>query len=196
VLIVEKFIIVIQIGNAIISDDIAEKFFVCDLTKCKGACCIEGDAGAPLSKEEATLLSEIYPKIKPFLSESGIAEIELQGTSVVDEDDDYTTPTIGNRECVYALYDQGVLKCGIEKAWKAGAVEFQKPISCHLYPIRIGQYDKFEALNYERWHICNPACKHGEALQVPIYVFLKDPLIRKYGTAWYDQLVAVIEGRK
>ncbi len=186
----------IQIGNAIISDDIAEKFFVCDLDKCKGACCIEGDAGAPLSEEEAEILAKLYPEIKPFLSESGIAEIEIQGTSLEDEDGDITTPTIGNRECVYSIYEQGVLKCGIEKAWKAGAVDFQKPISCHLYPIRIGKYDNFEALNYERWHICNPACKHGEALKVPIYVFLKDPLIRKYGTAWYDQLVAVIEGRK
>jgi hypothetical protein len=186
---------VIQIGNAIISDDIAEKFFVCDLSKCKGACCIEGDAGAPLSEEEATILAEIYPHVKPFLSKKGIAEIEKQGTSLVDEDGDITTPTIGNRECVYAIYEKGTLKCGIEKAWQEGAVKFQKPISCHLYPIRIGQYDNFEALNYERWHICNPACKHGEALQVPLYKFLKDPLVRKYGAAWYDELVAVIEGR-
>jgi hypothetical protein len=187
---------VIQIGNAIISDDIAEKFFVCDLSKCKGACCVEGDAGAPLSADEAAILAEIYPKVKPFLSEKGISEIEKQGTSLIDEDDDITTPTIDNKECVYAIYEAGVLKCGIEKAWKEGAVEFQKPISCHLYPIRIGQYDKFEALNYERWHICNPACKHGEALKVPIYVFLKDALTRKYGVDWYNELVDVIEGRK
>ena len=158
----------IQIGKSIVSSDIAEKYFACDLSKCKGACCIEGDAGAPLSQEEAVILEEIYPKVKPYLSKNGIAEIEKQGTSLEDEDGDVTTPTIKGKECVYAIYDAEVLKCGIEKAWIEGAVSFQKPISCHLYPIRITQYDEFEALNYERWQICNPACKNGEKHQVQL----------------------------
>ncbi len=186
----------IQIGKSIVSSDIAEKYFACDLSKCKGACCIEGDAGAPLSAEEALTLEEIYPQVKPYLSKKGISEIEKQGTSLEDEDGDFTTPTIKGRECVYAIYDNEVLKCGIEKAWKEGAVSFQKPISCHLYPIRITQYDEFEALNYERWHICNPACKNGEKHQVPLYRFLEGALTRKYGNDWYKQLVYEIEKDK
>ncbi len=191
---VEKFKAVIQIENTIISDDIVEKHFVCDLTKCKGACCVEGDAGAPLEEAEAEYLRDHYFEIKPYLSEIGQQEIEVQGAAVLDEDGDLTTPTINNRECVYAIYEQGVLLCGVEKAWKAGVIDFQKPISCHLYPIRISKYDNFEALNYERWNICNQACLNGEKLQVPIYVFLKDALVRKYGEKWYETLELTVKG--
>ncbi|WP_028979485.1 DUF3109 family protein [Sporocytophaga myxococcoides] len=180
-------------GNTVISDDIADKFFVCDLIKCKGACCVEGDAGAPLEEEEGAILEQIYDKVKPYLSAEGIKAIEEQGLTVLDSDGDLTTPTIKNRECAYAIYEKGILKCGIEKAYLMGKVNYKKPISCHLYPIRISKYDHYDALNYDRWNICSPACSNGESLQVPIYKFLKDPLIRKYGEDWYNALVKTIE---
>jgi hypothetical protein len=184
----------IKIGEVLVSDDIAEKEFVCNLEKCKGACCVEGDFGAPLEDDELNMLREIYPQVKPYLSEAGIKAIEQQGTHVLDDDGDFSTPTIGGRECAYAIYDEkGVLKCGIEQAYYDGKIGWKKPISCHLYPIRITKKKKFEAVNYHKWSICSPACTFGKELQVPLYKFLKDALIRKYGHAWYDELVAVIE---
>jgi hypothetical protein len=184
----------ILIENTVISDDIAEQYFVCDLIKCKGACCVEGDLGAPLLDVELPVLESEYPAIKPYLSAAGIQAIEAQGTYVQDWEGDYSTPTIGDRECAYAIYDErGILKCGIEQAFFDGKTDFRKPISCHLYPIRITKYDQFHALNYNRWHICSPACDHGAALKVPLYRFLKEPLIRAYGEAWYEQLVREIE---
>lgn len=183
----------ILVDKTVLSDDIRDKHFVCDLLKCKGACCVEGDFGAPLEKDELEVLENIYPTVKPYLSEAGIREIEKQGTWVVDPDGDLGTPTIDNRECAYAIYDEkGILKCGIEQAYIDGKIEYQKPISCQLYPIRITKYEEFDALNYDRWEICSPACSHGEALQVPIYKFLKNALIRKYGEAWYQELEAEI----
>ncbi len=185
----------ILVGKAVLSDDVKENFFVCDLEKCKGACCVEGDAGAPLEEEEIGILDEIYPQIKSYLTEEGIETIERQGTWVYDQDGDKVTPTIGdNGACAYALTDErGILKCGIEQAYREGKVAFKKPISCHLYPIRITKYDDFEALNYDRWDICDAACALGGSLGVPIYKFLKEPLIRKYGEDWYAELVQEIE---
>ncbi len=184
----------IVIDNSVISDDIADQYFVCELTKCKGACCVEGDMGAPLEKEELAILEEIYPVVKPYLNKKGIEEIEKTGLFEQDVDGDFVTPTINNRECAYALYDQkGILKCGIEQAFLEGKTTFRKPISCYLYPIRITKYDHYEALNYDRWHICKPACNNGRELGVPIYKFLKGPLTTKYGEAWYEELVSRIE---
>ncbi len=184
----------IELDNVILSDDIREQFFVCDLEKCKGACCVEGDLGAPLLEEELDILQEAYPDIAPFLNEKGRREIEKQGTHILDPDGEYSTPTIGGRECAYAVYDEkGILKCGIEQAYNAGKTGFKKPISCHLYPIRVSTYADYDALNYDRWHICSPACTLGQSLSVPVYRFLKEPLIRKYGQEWYDRLVALIE---
>ena len=185
----------ILVGKAVLSDDIKENFFVCDLEKCKGACCVEGDAGAPLEEEEIGILDEIYPQIKSYLSDEGIETIERQGTWVYDQDGDKVTPTIGdNGACAYALTDErGMLKCGIEQAYLDGKVDFKKPISCHLYPIRVTKYEDFEALNYDRWDICDAACVLGNRLGVPIYKFLKEPLIRKYGEDWYAELVQEIE---
>jgi hypothetical protein len=184
----------ILIGNTVITDDIKDKNFVCNLDKCKGACCVEGDLGAPLTKDELPKMKEIYPKVKPYLSKEGIKAIEEQGEYIEDWEGDYSTTTIDEKECAYAIYDdKGILKCGIEQAYNDGEIDFMKPISCHLYPIRITQYDQYDALNYDRWEICNPACDFGEKLGIPLYKFLKDALIRKYGEGWYSELVAEIE---
>jgi hypothetical protein len=184
----------IKVGEVLVSDDIRDKEFVCNLTKCKGACCVEGDFGAPLEESELAILEEIYPKVKPYLSPEGIKSIEKQGKHVVDDEGELCTPVIDGRECVYAIYDKaGILKCGIEEAYNDGKIAWKKPISCHLYPIRITKKKDFEAVNYNKWYICSPACALGKELQVPIYKFLKDPLIRKYGEQWYGELVTVIE---
>ena len=184
----------IVIDNTIVSDDIADKLFVCHIEKCKGACCEEGELGAPLDEDELTILEEVYEQVKPYLGKEAIRSIRKQGKYVKDFEGDYSTPTIKGRACVYAIYDEkGTLKCAIEQAYLDGKINFRKPISCHLYPIRITKYDAFEALNYHQWDICGDACSLGKQLGVPLYKFLKDPLIRKYGETWYAQLVKQIE---
>lgn len=185
----------INVGEILVSDDIKEVEFVCHLEKCKGACCVEGDLGAPLEESELPIMNDILDKVKPYLTAEGLRSIEELGTYILDEDGDYSTPTISGKECAYAHYDQqGVLKCGIEQAYYDGKISFKKPISCHLYPIRITKNKKgFEAVNYHKWSICSAACSYGKSLQVPLYKFLKEPLVRKYGEAWYQQLVAAIE---
>ncbi|WP_367913631.1 DUF3109 family protein [Leadbetterella sp. DM7] len=187
----------ILIDDTCVSDDIADKFFVCNLEKCKGACCVEGDLGAPLEESELPVLEEIYESVKPYLTPEGIAAIEEQGKYIMDWEGDYSTTTIDDRECAYAFYDErGILKCGIEQAYLEGKTDFKKPISCHLYPIRITKYENFHALNYDRWSICSDACTLGEQLGVEVYRFLKEPLIRAYGEEWYDQLTREIEHGK
>jgi hypothetical protein len=183
----------IAIDHVLLSDEVVQEQFVCDLNSCKGGCCVDGDCGAPLTEQEAKLLKKIYPKIKHTLPAEAVAEIEKQGTHTWDDEFGHVTPTIHGGVCVYAYHDEvGIVKCGIEKAWKAGIVDFPKPISCHLFPIRIKQYDGYETVNYEpRPTMCKPACKLGKQLQVPVYKFLKDSLIRKYGQAFYDTLDAV-----
>ncbi len=183
-----------QLGKTIISEDIIEKEFVCNLTSCKGICCVEGDAGAPLEKEEAKILEDIYPKVKPFLSDKGIKAIEEQGTWIKNDFDELETPLIDDAACVYTIFDQnGAAKCGIEEAYNNGEVDWKKPISCHLYPIRIRKYSDFSAINYHKWEICDDACSLGKELQVPIYKFLKHALIRKFGESWYKELETVAE---
>lgn len=185
----------ILVENAVISDDIKEQFFVCDLNKCKGACCVEGDLGAPLEEDELKRIDAVLDDVRPFMSEAGLETVEKKGAYLLDEDGDYSTTTIGGRECAFAVYDEkGILKCAIEQAWLKGKTNWRKPVSCHLYPIRVTKYDHYDALNYHRWHICSPACTNGKSLGVPLYKFLKDALIRKYGEAWYAQLVEQIEG--
>ncbi len=177
-----------------LSDDIKEHFFVCNLEKCKGACCVEGDLGAPLEESELKILEDSYEAVKPYLMPAGVKAIEKLGKYILDEEGDYSTTTIDGAECAYAVYDEkGILKCGIEQAYKDGKTTFRKPISCHLYPIRAKKYDEFEALNYDQWDICNPACGFGKELGVPVYKFLKEPLIRRYGKDWYGELERIIE---
>jgi len=180
-----------QIGKTIVSDDVLEKEFVCNLTACKGQCCIDGDAGAPLDKDETAILEEIYPKIKSYLRPEGIDAIEQQGAWVVGEDGDFETPLINNKECAYVIFDGDTALCGIEQAYNEGLITWKKPVSCHLYPIRIKEYSQFSAVNYNRWHICDDACVLGKELEVPVYKFLKEPLIRKYGEDWYTELETV-----
>ena len=187
----------IIVDNAVLSDDIKEQEFVCDLHKCKGACCVEGDLGAPLEELELEQLDTDLEEIKPFMSEEGIAVLEKEGAYLPDEEGDYSTTTIGGRECAFAVYNQqGILECSIEQAYNNGKTSFQKPISCHLYPIRITKYDHYDALNYDRWDICSAACKFGEQLKIPVYKFLKKPLIRKYGEEWFNKLSEQIEAGK
>lgn len=184
----------LKVGEVLVSDDIKEKEFVCNLEKCKGACCVEGELGAPLEEDELPIMKQIQEDIKPYLTRDGLKAIKRQGAYVLDEDGDYSTPTIGGRECAYAIYDeQGILKCGIEQAYLDGKTKFRKPISCHLYPIRITKKKDFEAVNYHKWSICSAACALGKSLGIPLYKFLKEPLIRKYGKAWYKELVTQIE---
>jgi len=179
----------IQIGKAIVSLDIFEKQFVCDLGKCKGMCCVYGQSGAPLEDGEIAILQELYPKVKPYMSPAGIAIVEQQGVYTTDFDDDTVTPLVNDSEdCAYANTAKGVVYCAIEKAFTNGEINFRKPVSCHLYPIRITKYDAFEAVNYHHWDICCDALKLGKKKGKPLYVFLKEPLIRKYGAEWYEQL--------
>jgi len=179
---------VLQIGKAIISLDVIEKKFICDISKCCGACCIEGDSGAPLDEEEKQIIEDVYPKIKDYLTEKGIEEIKKQGTTIIDSDGDLVTPIIDGKECVYTVFENGVAQCGIEKAFSDGKISFRKPISCQLYPIRIDKFPEFDAVNYNKWDICKAARELGFKNGTPVYVFLKEPLIRKYGEDWYNEL--------
>jgi len=180
----------IAIDKTLISLDVVEKKFVCDLQACKGACCVAGDSGAPLDKEELALLNEITEKVTPYMTQKGLAAIKKHGAYVIDSDGDYTTTLVApGKECAFVFFDKNnTAKCAIEKAYNEGVVSWQKPISCHLYPIRITKYKNYDAVNYEKWKVCEPACTCGEKLKVPLFKFLKTPLIRKYGKEWFKQL--------
>lgn len=179
----------LEVQNTLVHEDVLEEQFVCNLDHCKGACCIEGDSGAPLTVSELKILEEIYPDVEPYLTDKGKQAIAEQGTWVKDFEGDYTTTCVDvHKECAYVTWENGITKCGIEKAWEAGKVNWKKPISCHLYPIRITEYPEFDVLHYDRWHICSGACAFGKQLKVRVYEFLKDPLIRKYGADWYREL--------
>ncbi len=190
----------IVIDDKIISDDVVEEQFVCDLNACKGACCVAGELGAPLDEEETKILEDIYEKVKPYLLAEGIAAIEKQGKWVhTEEAEKYNTPLMKKGGCAWMNYDKnGVVICGIEKAYNDGVVAWKKPVSCHLYPIRITKQKKtgYDMINYERWHVCKAACKNGKALKVPVYKFLKDALIRKYGEAFYKVLELSVQHKE
>jgi hypothetical protein len=178
----------LQIDDKLISLDLFEKHFCCDLPKCLGACCVHGQSGAPLENEEVVMLKGELAKIKPFLKPSGLKAIEEQGDWVRDLDGDMVTPLIEGAECAFAIEKGDITFCAIEKAWLAGKVKFRKPISCHLYPIRVKQYETFTAINYDQWSICQPARELGKNINLPVYQFLKDPIIRAFGEEFYQQL--------
>jgi hypothetical protein len=181
---------VIAIDNILVSDLVIEEQFVCDLLKCKGGCCEDGDAGAPLEKEEMKRLNEVYETVKPYLTAAGIREIEGRGKYNYDREFGWVTPTIEGKMCAYGFRDaKGVIKCGIEQAYLDGKITWKKPISCHLYPIRISRTKEHEVVNYEpRETMCKPACTLGKRLKVPAYTFLKEALVRKYGEEFYRVL--------
>lgn len=185
-----------QLNKTIISEEILEKEFVCNLSACKGACCVDGDAGAPLTQEETQILVDIYPKVKPFLRQEGIQAIEEQGAFVIGTDGEYETTLIEGKDCAYVIFDGQTALCGIEQAYNEGIVDWKKPVSCHLYPIRVKEYTDFAAVNYHKWHICSDACALGKELQVPVYKFVKEALVRKFGEQWYQELEKVAEEMK
>ena len=182
----------IVIDNILISDEIVEEQFVCDLIKCKGGCCVDGDAGAPLAEEERQKIDEVLPVVKQYLDQRSLNEIEKQGHYVWNDEFGWVTPAIDGGICVYATRDEkGIVKCGIEQAYRDGKIDWKKPISCHLFPIRIklSELGNQEYVNYEpREDLCKAACKLGKKLKIPVYQFLKEPLIRKYGADFYEAL--------
>jgi len=180
----------IAIDKTLVSEDLLDKKFVCDLNACKGACCVAGDSGAPLDKDELPILDSILEAVKPYMVKKGIKAIEKNGAFVLDGDGDYTTTLVSpGAECAFVYFDENkIAKCAIEKAYYEGKITWKKPISCHLYPVRISKYKSYDAVNYHKWEVCKPACECGAKLDVPVYKFLKEPLIRKYGKAWFKQL--------
>lgn len=181
-----------QLGKTIVSEDLIEKDFVCNLAKCKGVCCVAGEAGAPLEKEEVKTLEEVYPKIKHLLRKEGVEAIESQGTSIVSDFGELETPLINDSECAYLIFNEDkIAMCGIEEAYNQNIIDWKKPISCHLYPVRVKDYSEFAAVNYHKWDICDDACSLGKELKVPVYKFVKEALIRKFGKNWYAELEKV-----
>jgi len=178
----------ISIGKTLSSQTLFEEAFCCDLNRCKGACCVEGDAGAPLTEDEVQILQRIRPEVEPYMRPEGILALEAQGVATVDaSDNEWVTPLVNGKECAYVNFDQGIAKCAIEQAHKDGKVDWLKPLSCHLYPVRVTRYKMYDALNVHRWKICAPACELGAELKMPMLHFLKDALIRAYGQEWYDE---------
>jgi len=183
----------LQIDNTIISLDILEKEFICDISICKGDCCVQGDSGAPLEEDEILYLEENYEKIKPYLTERGKKAIKKHGVWFTDSEGEKVTTLINNKECAFIVFDNGIAKCGIELAYNNNDINFLKPISCHLYPIRVKEYSDFSAVNYNTWDICASAVRFGRYKGVKVYEFLKEPLIRKFGQQWYKELEIAAE---
>ena len=182
----------IEIDKAIVSMDVLESKFCCDLIQCKGACCVDGDSGAPLTPEEAVVIEDLYPLFEEYLSDENKKEIVRQGFSLIDKDGDLVTPIIAKNECVFTFVDDNeITKCAIEKAFFEKNTSFQKPVSCHLFPIRITEYKRFDGVNYEKLKICKPGRACGKSNNLPLWQYLKDPLIRKYGEDWYQELKLV-----
>ena len=179
----------IQIDDKIVSLDLLTEKFCCDLGRCKGICCVEGDSGAPLELEEADILEEEYESYKPYMKPEGIEAVERQGFMVVDEDGDYTTPLIGGRECAYSFEENGVTMCAVERAFKEGKTRFVKPVSCHLYPIRVSVFGNGTlGLNYHRWDVCRDARAEGRRCGIPVYRALREPIVRRFGEAFFEAL--------
>ncbi len=182
----------VEIDGKLISLDVFEKRFVCDLNACKGACCVEGDSGAPLEEEEIDLIEDNLEKIKPYMRAEGLAEIEKTGVFYMDQDNEPVTTLVNNAECAFVFFDENnITKCAIEAAYNNGDITYKKPISCHLYPIRVKKLTNYVALNYSHWNICNDACKLGKSLDVKTFKFLKEPIIRKWGADFYEKLESV-----
>jgi hypothetical protein len=182
----------IIIGNTLVSEDLFDQEFICNLSACKGSCCIEGDSGAPVTELEKSRIEQEFEKIKPYLSEASLADIEKRGDFEIDEDGEWVTTCLPTGECNFVKRDEnGLLSCGIEKSFLNGESAIRKPSSCYLYPIRVIKVGDYEALNYHRWDICSAACSLGKQEKVAVYQFLKEPLIDRFGEEWYTELVAI-----
>lgn len=178
----------IPIDDTNVSEDIGLVMFACYVKKCKGACCVAGDAGAPLLEEEIGQLEDGLEEIRKYMTEAGIRVVDANGVIDYDVAGEFVTPLVNGRECAFANFTDGIAWCAIEKAFEEGKIKFRKPVSCHLYPVRITKYAAYDAVNYHAWEICRPALVHGKRLGVPLYSFLKDSLIRRYGKTWYSKL--------
>jgi len=183
----------IQIGDIVVSEALLDQHFICDLARCQGNCCIYGDAGAPLEATESELLDTHIKKILPFMRVEGRKAVSEQGTWVIDPEGDRVTPLVEGEECAYVYFEEGIARCAIENAYRQGALPFQKPVSCHLYPIRVSRLKTGVALNYHQWSICAPARILGERNGIPVFRFLKDAIVRVYGQSFYDAMERVYE---
>ncbi|MEN8230082.1 MAG: DUF3109 family protein [Bacteroidota bacterium] len=183
----------IQIGDKIVSRELFENYFICNLEKCEGNCCIFGDSGAPLEESEVDLIEQHLENIKPFMRAEGLRAINEKGGWVIDSDGDKVTPLVGWEECAFVVFEEGIARCAIEKAYEEDSIPFQKPVSCHLYPIRINKLKNGIALNYHQWSICEPARLLGKKEGVPVFRFLKDPITRVYGKQFYNELEIVYD---
>lgn len=184
----------LHVGQTVIGLDIIEEKFCCNLAVCKGWCCVDGESGAPLENEEVEILKEILPEVWNDLSPEAQKVIEKQGVAYKDLDGDMVTSIVNGEECVFTYFDsKGICGCAIEKAYREGRINFYKPISCHLYPIRLQKFRDFTAVNYHRWSICKPAISFGKDQGIRVYEFLKEPLIRRFGEKWYEELQLVAD---
>lgn len=184
------------VDHILVSEDLIDEQFCCDLSQCAGACCIEGDAGAPIAPDEVGDLEDNFPIFRKYMTAEGVAKVEADGTFDYDMEGEFATPLLSDEACAYVYYENGIAKCAIEKAFLNGEIDFQKPISCHLYPIRVKQLPDYEALNYHRWAVCTAACSKGLEKKIPVYQFLKAPLTRKYGAEWYKKLEQSVQEMK
>jgi hypothetical protein len=185
------------VGNVLVSEELIDKCFCCDLEQCKGECCVAGDLGAPVAPEEVAELEEYFPDYQKYMTEEGVAVVENGGTFVFNGDDSFETPLVdSNNACAFAVAENGIVKCAIEKCFLNGDIPFRKPVSCYLYPIRIRRVGDYDALNYDHWSICKTAVENGNKLKIPVYRFLKEPLIAKYGESWYAELEEMVALRE
>lgn len=184
------------VGKVLVSDEIVDKCFCCDLSECRGTCCVEGDAGAPLTPEEPADLDENYPIFRKYMTREGVAAIEQNGDTFVFDNGEFATPLMPhNAACAFSFFEEGICKCAIETAFLKGEIPFRKPVSCFLYPVRESIVGKYIALNYHRWDICASACRKGEELSLPVYRYLKTPLEQRFGKEWYRQLCEAVNLR-
>ncbi len=184
----------IEIDDKIVSADLLRECFACDLRKCKGICCVEGNAGAPLEMDEVDILEQEWENFRPYMTREGVEAVERQGFMVYDEEGDYTTPLVNDAQCAYSYFSDGITYCAIERAWKEGKTSFRKPISCHLYPIRVARFSNGSiGLNYHRWEVCRAARECGRKLGLPLYKALREPIVRRFGEEFYAQLETAAE---
>lgn len=186
----------VQIGDTIVSFDVLTREFCCDISKCHGACCVEGDAGAPITEQEIAQIEELLPVIWDELATEARKVIEAQGVAYPDPEGELVTSIVNGKDCVFTVHSNGNCYCAIEKAYRECRCKFMKPVSCHLYPIRIKKLGNFWGLNYDRWDVCRPAVIKGQRLKLPVYKALKEPLVRRFGQEWYDELELTVQELK